>query len=62
MKVEEDRQRGMKERKDGEECGQVEHNPLEQEARMCSHSPKTRGGEANTCIKNETMSHFRIQI
>lgn len=57
MKVEEDRQSGMKERKDGEECGQVE-----QEARMCSHSPKTRGGEANTCIKNETMSHFRIQI
>lgn len=47
--MEEDRQRGMKERRDAEGCGQVEHNPSEREARMRSHYPeKPRGGEGKT--------------
>lgn len=45
-------ERGMKERKDDEGCGQVERNPSEQEARMCSPSPKSlrREGKKQTPV------------
>ncbi len=61
--MEEDRKRGMKQRKNGEGCGQYEHNPSEQEARMYAHplpkSPRRERQEANTCVKNESYESFK---
>ena len=61
--MEEDKHRGMKQRKDGERCGQVERNPSEQEARnvllTLSQKPEEGRQDANTCVKNESYESFQ---